>query len=347
MSDFRNNKIDKSVSRLSDNIYTDSYLKKVIYESVSESLFADGLDVSREEVCVCYEMGIALNGITYPERLVITNLVEATKMTVKWFLDYEDINPGRVCQISKVLTNGLPVSYDELMKHPSMVASRRKMSDKIRVDSTDNKNVCEIDSECANQLSSLCDSINEIADADSDRISTSMLYAKSFEAHQLVAACDILGDVTGRICRIITLGLQIRFRLPIKIVNKRTIEEYHQCAAVKKQCNSSVFIDYMLRNVEQSYNKKSHISKNVNNVQKPKEMQRKAKKSAETALQIEICKRFKDNPSITSRDIAKELNMSSILVRRSVTKMREAGILEHVGSNKGGEWHVKVPMPEY
>jgi len=54
----------------------------------------------------------------------------------------------------------------------------------------------------------------------------------------------------------------------------------------------------------------------------------------------EIFQMMAENPQITTKEIAIELNKTSRTVERYVKKMREAGIIKRIGATKSGHWEV-------
>jgi ATP-dependent DNA helicase RecG len=59
--------------------------------------------------------------------------------------------------------------------------------------------------------------------------------------------------------------------------------------------------------------------------------------------QINIIKLFASNPYITSKAISSELRINERNVKRNIKALKEAGFLERVGPNRGGNWVVKLP----
>ena len=49
---------------------------------------------------------------------------------------------------------------------------------------------------------------------------------------------------------------------------------------------------------------------------------------------------IKNNPQITSRTIAIELNMARSGLIKHLNKLQESGVIRRVGPNKGGHWEI-------
>ena len=53
-----------------------------------------------------------------------------------------------------------------------------------------------------------------------------------------------------------------------------------------------------------------------------------------------ILQLIKNNPHITSREMAKELGMARSGISKYLRNMQENAIITHIGPNKGGHWEV-------
>jgi len=59
-----------------------------------------------------------------------------------------------------------------------------------------------------------------------------------------------------------------------------------------------------------------------------------------TELQKDILKKMKENPTITISELAKTLNVNYTTITRNISKLREIGFIERLGSDKSGTWVV-------
>lgn len=53
-----------------------------------------------------------------------------------------------------------------------------------------------------------------------------------------------------------------------------------------------------------------------------------------------ILKLITNNPNITQKEIAEELNITTMTVKRNTNKLKEKGIIDRVGANKNGYWRI-------
>ena len=47
-----------------------------------------------------------------------------------------------------------------------------------------------------------------------------------------------------------------------------------------------------------------------------------------------------NNPNVTQKEIAEELNVTTMTIKRTTNKLKEKGIIDRVGANKNGYWKI-------
>ena len=47
-----------------------------------------------------------------------------------------------------------------------------------------------------------------------------------------------------------------------------------------------------------------------------------------------------NNPNVTQREIAEELNVTTMTIKRTTNKLKEKGLIARVGANKNGYWKI-------
>ena len=59
-----------------------------------------------------------------------------------------------------------------------------------------------------------------------------------------------------------------------------------------------------------------------------------------TETEKKILQIITNNPNVTQKEIAEELNVTTVTVKRNIKKLKEKGIIDRVGANKNGYWKV-------
>lgn len=57
--------------------------------------------------------------------------------------------------------------------------------------------------------------------------------------------------------------------------------------------------------------------------------------------QNRIVEIMRDNPQITISELSKIIGMSNSGIKKNISKLKEDGVIERVGSDKSGSWKVK------
>lgn len=105
-------------------------------------------------------------------------------------------------------------------------------------------------------------------------------------------------------------------------------EYYDSIAQCHINGNANVFISFMLKCINSSLEKLTQ-----------KTTQKTTPKLNDNQLQI--VKFIKENPNITRKELAENLNITSDGVKYNLKKLIDCGIIERVGPTNGGYWNVK------
>ena len=57
--------------------------------------------------------------------------------------------------------------------------------------------------------------------------------------------------------------------------------------------------------------------------------------------EIKILKLMEDNKYITTKELSEHINISTTAVDNNISKLKKKGILERIGSARGGHWEIK------
>ncbi len=53
---------------------------------------------------------------------------------------------------------------------------------------------------------------------------------------------------------------------------------------------------------------------------------------------VSILEIIKNNPYITTTEVAKQLNLKRETISRNISKMKKLGLIQRIGDDKGGHW---------
>lgn len=145
-------------------------------------------------------------------------------------------------------------------------------------------------------------------------------------------------DGNGRIARfwvsLILIDYNKKFEyIPIEEEIYKTQDEYYKAIENShNDGNANSFINYMLETI---YN---YLLKTT---------QKTTQKINLNNNQQKIIKLIENNPSITRKEIAKEINLTEDGVKYNLNKLKKSKIIERVGPDKGGYWTVNKRSDNY
>ena len=134
----------------------------------------------------------------------------------------------------------------------------------------------------------------------------------------------------GRLWQSVILGSfrEIFYYVPIESVVKEHQKAYY--AALEEAGSvgeSTPFVEFMLENI--------HLS-----VKQFLKEYRKSDQKSNLKSDQKIFELIKQDPKITIKELALRLSMSESGIKKSLTKLKETGRVQRVGSAKGGYWQI-------
>ena len=132
------------------------------------------------------------------------------------------------------------------------------------------------------------------------------------------------GDGNGRTARIWQTAILSNWEkaftyLPIESMIKKNQDEYYKVIdTCNKAGNSTEFIEFMLKMINDTIDETSKIT-----------------------TQEKILKLIKENPNITQTQMATALDLTRDGISYNIKQMKENNIIERVGATKNGKWIIK------
>jgi len=165
-------------------------------------------------------------------------------------------------------------------------------------------------------------------------------WAKSSDVHPLIKGCIFhcrfeyihpFVDGNGRMGRlwhtlILSKWKRVFAHIPIETLVKLSQKEYYGALAESDKGNVSVFIKFMLRMTFAA------VDEYVD------EISYRPKKAP--GIEASVLKKIRDDPGITSAEMAKALGVSDRTVKRYLSAMTEKGLIKREGSDRSGYWKV-------
>ena len=140
------------------------------------------------------------------------------------------------------------------------------------------------------------------------------------------------GDGNGRTARIWQTAILSNWEkaftyLPIESMIKKNQDEYYKVIdTCNKAGNSTEFIEFMLKMINDTIDETSKIT---------------TQEITQETTQEKILKLIKENPNITQTQMATALDLTRDGISYNIKQMKENNIIERVGATKNGKWIIK------
>lgn len=116
--------------------------------------------------------------------------------------------------------------------------------------------------------------------------------------------------------------------MPIENLIKKNQQEYYKVIdTCNKLGNSNVFIEFMLKMINETIDK-IVIEQNT------------TQETTQKTTQEKIIELIKENPNITQVEMAKRLGVTRDGISYNIKVLKENGIIERIGSTKNGSWKI-------
>lgn len=135
----------------------------------------------------------------------------------------------------------------------------------------------------------------------------------------------------GRLWQSVILGSfrEIFYYVPIESVVKEHQKAYYEALeAAGSAGESTPFVEFMLESIHQSV--KEFL------IEYQKSDQKSSLKSDQKIYEL-----MRQDSTITIKELALRLDMSESGIKKMITKLKQEGKIERIGSAKGGKWEVK------
>lgn len=317
------------------------YQKFYLYSIITHSTAIEGSTVTEIENQLLFDEGITAKGKPMVEQLMNLDLKRAYEQAIKWANEHKSFTIDMLKALSALVMRNTGSHYSTLSgEFDSSKGDLRLVGVTAGAGGRSYMDYRKVPM----KLQEFCDHINQRREALIKNPNDMDAYLLSFDAHNILVTIHPWVDGNGRMSRLITNYLQFEFGLiPSKVV-KEDKAAYIEALNKSREDETMVpFQEFMLqehaknlRNEILEY--KKSISEEIKVDQKggpktEKVDQKGGPKTREAILQL-----IADNESITSRDMAKLLNINRSAISKHLKKMQEENIIRREGSLRAGRW---------
>lgn len=327
------------------------YTKFYLYSLITHSTAIEGSTVTELENLLLFDEGITAKGRSLMEQMMNLDLKAAYEYGLKWIKRHEDITPESLRTLSAKVMEHTGNEYHTIVGDFSAARGDLRL---VNVSAGFGGKSYMAFQKVPAKLQAFCDELNARRKAV-DPQDPIAIYELSFWAHYELVTIHPWADGNGRTCRLLMNLLQIEFDvLPTKVMKEDKAEYIQALIDTREQDDIEFFFNCMIKlHCQQlqsdiaAYKEDTSLTVDKKGGQETEKVDRKGgqeitkvDKKGGQETRTALLSLIHENPSITSVQMAEKLGINRSAVTKHLKKMQDAGIIRHVGPNKGGHWEI-------
>lgn len=313
------------------------YKKFYLYSIITHSTAIEGSTVTEIENQLLFDEGIAAKGRSMQEQLMNLDLKAAYEHSMQLAEQHKDFSVEMLKTLSALVMKNTGSVYNTV--HGSFDASKgdlRLVSVTAGIGGRSYMDYRKV----PEKLQEFCLQLNEMRRQLVNSNDLIAKYLLTFDAHYQLVTIHPWVDGNGRMSRLVMNHLQYEFGLvPVKI-NKADKAEYIQSLVdSREQESTELFRRFMLEQHIRNIRKEIEEFKESQSADPIKPLSDPIKRFADPITERLYQALMKDN-GLNYAAYGALLGVSEATVKRRLGKLKAAGYITRVGSNKSGHWEV-------
>ena len=306
------------------------YDKFYLYSLITHSTAIEGSTITELENQIMFDHGISLKGKSIEEQSMNLDLKVAYEKAIDFAKQHKPITIDMLISLSALVMKNTGKEYKTALGDFSSARGElRLLNVTAGVGGRSYMNYSKVPA----KLAEYCNELNTMR-AKAATMSVDSLYKLSFDAHYNLVTIHPWADGNGRMARLIMNMLQFEFGLiPTKILKEDKEEYIKALVATREDGNLDIFSEFMTSMMER--NLQNEITSYLESI-KDKESRAKPIKSREKIVAL-----LSKDGKLSAVTIAKKIGISSKAVEKHLANLKAEGVIERIGSARGGFWRVK------
>ena len=306
------------------------YDKFYLYSLITHSTAIEGSTITELENQIMFDHGISLKGKSIEEQSMNLDLKVAYEKAIDFAKHHKPITIDMLISLSALVMKNTGKEYKTALGDFSSARGElRLLNVTAGVGGRSYMNYSKVPA----KLAEYCNELNTMR-AKAATMSVDSLYKLSFDAHYNLVTIHPWADGNGRMARLIMNMLQFEFGLiPTKILKEDKEEYIKALVATREDDNLDIFSEFMTSMMER--NLQNEITSYMESI-KDKESRAKPIKSREKIVAL-----LSKDGKLSAVTIAKKIGISSKAVEKHLANLKAEGVIERIGSARGGFWRVK------
>lgn len=306
------------------------YDKFYLYSLITHSTAIEGSTITELENQIMFDQGVSLKGKSIEEQSMNLDLKVAYEKAIELAERHCAITTEMLVSLAALVMKNTGKEYKTVLGDFSSARGElRLLNVTAGVGGRSYMNYSKVPA----KLAEFCELLNERR-AKASEMSVEELYQMTFDAHYNLVTIHPWADGNGRMARLVMNMLQFEFGLiPAKILKEDKEEYIKALVATREDDDLDIFREFMTSMMEKNLN--NEIAAYLDSIM-GEESREKTQKSREKIIDL-----LSEDGSLSAVALAEKIGISAKAVEKHIAKLKASGIIERIGSAKGGCWKVK------
>lgn len=313
------------------------YDKFYLYSLITHSTAIEGSTITELENQIMFDHGISLKGKSIEEQSMNLDLKVAYEKAIDFAKQHKPITIDMLISLSALVMKNTGKEYKTALGDFSSARGElRLLNVTAGVGGRSYMNYSKVPA----KLAEYCNELNTMR-AKAATMSVDSLYKLSFDAHYNLVTIHPWADGNGRMARLVMNMLQFEFGLiPTKILKEDKEEYIKALVATREDGNLDIFSEFMTSMMER--NLQNEITSYLESIG-DEESGEKTPKGGEkpTKSRDKIVALLSKDGKLSAASLAKKIGISAKAVEKHLANLKAEGVIERIGSARGGFWRVK------
>lgn len=308
------------------------YDKFYLYSIITHSTAIEGSTITELENQIMFDNGIALKGKSLIEQNMNLDLKAAYERALVFTRDHVDVTTRRLKELSALTMKNTGSEYHTPLGDFSAANGDLRL---LNVTAGVGGKSYMAFNKVPAKLEEFCNVLNEQRHKAND-MTMQQLYDMSFDAHFNLVTIHPWADGNGRMARLMMNWLQFEYGLVPARIFSDDKEDYIKALVETREKNDlHLFREFMSRTMV------SHLAKDIESYTKSIEDETYDVVNHKQSTADLIIELLRINPKHTTKTLALEIGISAKGIEKQLAKLKSQGMVERIGSAKGGSWRVR------
>lgn len=306
------------------------YDKFHLYSLITHSTAIEGSTITELENQIMFDHGVSLKGKSIEEQSMNLDLKAAYETAIEHAKKHLPISIEMLISLSALVMKNTGKEYKTALGDFSSARGALRL---LNVTAGFGGRSYMNYSKVPVKLAEFCERLNAER-AKASEMSIDELYQLTFDAHYNLVTIHPWADGNGRMARLVMNMLQFEFGLiPTKILKEDKEEYIKALVATREDDDLTIFRDFMSSMMEQ--NLLDEIATYLKSIGE-EESREKPLKSREKIVAM-----LSEDSKLSAAALAEKIGISAKAIEKHLANLKADGIIERIGSAKGGHWRVK------